>query len=166
MEMNFTFEDMHEEEPPEPMGSFIRYSSPWDNPRERRLMLLEFRAQALQREIHERYAPLRPSPLRNEIDPADLPDPEASNAETMDAKPTDVEPTDDAQRELPCLFDSADLDSDGSDSSSRSGSSSDPPVYSDEPDGRECRRRRMAGDDGPEEERREVTSPITSSDPE
>lgn len=82
--------------------------------RNKRLLFQEFRAQALQREIHERYAPLRPSPLRNEIDPADLPDPEIPDGETID----------DPQSDKARPYDRTESDSDGAERSNRAGSSS------------------------------------------
>ncbi|KAH6650388.1 hypothetical protein F5144DRAFT_617273 [Chaetomium tenue] len=52
--------------------------------RDRRLLFQEFRAQALQREIHERYAPLRPSPLRDEIRRENLPDPDEPQSDSTE----------------------------------------------------------------------------------
>ena len=82
--------------------------------RDKRMLFQEFRAQALQREIHERYAPLRPSPLRNEIKREDLPDPEVSDGETAD----------DPQTDKALRYDRTESDSDGAEGSNCAGSSS------------------------------------------
>ena len=84
--------------------------------RDRRLLLQAFRAQALQREIHERYAPLRPSPLRNEITREDLSDSEVSDG--------DGETTDDPQTDQTLRYDGPESDSGGAEGSNSAGSSS------------------------------------------
>ncbi|EAQ92940.1 predicted protein [Chaetomium globosum CBS 148.51] len=88
MPISFTFGEEMLEQESEPQGYTFQPSGKRETKcdrrrrfpetrRDRRLLFQEFRAQALQGEIHERYAPLRSSPLRNEIRRADLPDPAA-----------------------------------------------------------------------------------------
>ncbi|KAK4044380.1 hypothetical protein C8A01DRAFT_31435 [Parachaetomium inaequale] len=102
MEIDFSFEDSPEQEAEETQeaqeaqqaqqalepyqfwpAQQVRPSR-WTNPRDKRSEFNEFRARALQLRVHERHAPLLPSPLRNVVAASDLPDPDLSDAETVD----------------------------------------------------------------------------------
>lgn len=160
MNTDFNVED---DIPEEETGAEIHTFQPSNTPeqcpsrreflRDKRIMLQEFRVQALQGEIHERYAPLRSSPLRNEIDPADLPDPEISE---------DAETIDDRGSGSALRNDGSDSDTDGVEESSRAGSSSDSSFSSSsssdewyESDGRALQCHLRVGD-GAEEDTRAV----------
>ncbi|KAK4156613.1 hypothetical protein C8A00DRAFT_30466 [Chaetomidium leptoderma] len=54
----------------------------------RRVAFLEFRVRAQKLPVHERYKPLVPSPLRNEITWSSLMDPDLSDAETIADSPS------------------------------------------------------------------------------
>lgn len=157
MKIDFSFEEEISEE--ESGVETQQTSSMRETRRNKRLLFQEFRAQALQREIHERYAPLRPSPLRNEIDPADLPNPEIPDGETID----------DLQSDNARPYDGTESDSDGAERSNRAGSSSGSSSDEwDESEGLKLRRQRRVGN-GAEEDRcvvigRSMTR--TSPDPE
>ncbi|KAL2147698.1 hypothetical protein VTI28DRAFT_7050 [Corynascus sepedonium] len=56
----------------------------WSNAREKRFEFQHFRVWALRLQLHQRYIPLLPSPLRNAMAASELPDIQLSDAEAVD----------------------------------------------------------------------------------
>ncbi|KAK4249490.1 hypothetical protein C7999DRAFT_12685 [Corynascus novoguineensis] len=125
MEIDFSFEgtpEMPQKELPH-IPQQQRYAQ-WSNAREKRFEFQHFRVWALRLQLHQRYMPLLPSPLRNAMAASELPDTQLSDVETVD----DPLSKDTALTEAT----SSELDYSMSPGSSSDGSSS----ASDEPDRR------------------------------